>query len=113
MENKTKELLLKLESAVNMPSGFEIVHQYHSLLKNKLLEKGLKFYSEDSQFTESIIGNQTIRGTENVELMKSYEEINYIKDIFKGNVYTMADKQEVFNPISEKTLEIISKYEEK
>lgn len=111
MENNTRELLLKLENAVKKTIGIQIVNEYHSLIKSKLQDKGIKFFSEDSQFSESIIGNQTFRGLENVELMKSYQEINYIKDIFKDNIYTMADEQERFNPIREKTIEIISNYE--
>jgi hypothetical protein len=110
MENKTRELLLRLESVENKTTGFQMVNEYHSLFKHKLEEKGIKFYSEDSQFSESIIGYQTVRGTENVELMKSYQEINYIKDIFKDNIYTMADEQKRYNPIREKIIEIISNY---
>lgn len=113
MEKRTKELLLKLESEVKKSLAFQIVNENHSMIKNGLLAKGIRFHDEDSQFSETIVGNQTIRGAENVELMKSYEEINYIKDIFKENIYTMADEQERFNPIREKTIEIISRYEKK
>ena len=108
MESITKKLLLELSNIESKTRVLVVVNKYHSLIKDKLVEKGIKFYSEDSQFSESIIGHQTLRGAKNVELMKSYEEINYIKDIVKGNIYTMADEQERYNPIKEKMIEIIT-----
>jgi uncharacterized protein (DUF488 family) len=90
METKTKELLLEMENANNKAKLIEILNDCHSFLKSKLIDEGLKFYSEDSQFSESIIGEQTIKGKDKVNLMKSYEEINYIKDIIKGKIYTMS-----------------------
>ena len=67
----------------------------------QLIEMGINLYEELSQFPEDIVGGQHFHGEENVELARTYDEVNYIKQDILRDWVTRVDEMERFEPIKD------------
>ena len=110
MEKITENLIKEIDKTETKEELFEIVTKEHNRVKDYLLKKGRKFFDDESQYSQELIGEQYFFEEEEAIMAKTYEELNYFRIYLKIKKIQDSDEQERYNPIKKKAEEIIKKF---
>jgi len=111
MEEQTHILINQLKKVANKEEAIKKIAEVQGNLKSILQNKGYKFYPQDSSLSEELEGGQHFRGNEDVNLARSYQEINYIKTGLISDWVTDLDETERFDQIRNEITNIIEDLE--
>lgn len=109
MENGTKKLIDLLVNAESINEVSDIVNKNHSLLKERLALRGLKFYNNEMPHSQDVIGNQII-SKKDIHDYNNYEEINFIRRGLETGWIENIDDTERFKQIEYQIKDILNRF---
>lgn len=113
MESKTEQIIEKLNRLKSKQEIIDLIESKHYAIKAPLVIAGVRFYDEGSSFPQDIRGGQLFKSREEKQVVKLYEEINFIrKGLTKEWVYNSPEKAR-FEKIKNEVENIISELETK